>query len=470
MGRKCWLISIVAIVILLAACGAEEKPSDDALSAPKNPYETTWSTVSSEEHTSPTVETDPVIDLSNEGPVDEEIHLTADDRITMVREASTYQWSSRFYITEDGSLYSGAKDPILIMRGVCEVVSFDGINAVITNSGALYCWRKNEVPYKLITDVKQAYVKGGLIYALIDNGDLFVWTDFDGKYTGYPELVMCNCAQIIHSEKQDYGYGAAITASGELLMWRIVNDKYIVEPTKMMDDCASAVLCQDTFAAITINGDLYMWGDNIFSECGADSEMYPKIEAPMKVLSNVVSVKQSLGGFTAALTGNGDLYIWGSNVAVGVGRPGTSTVGQLGLGSEEREIVPPTLLMSDVSTMEIFGSQCAAVKNNGDLYYWCASVPELMLQDVTRVQFTEGRYSAITSDGGLYLWGDNSHGEVGNGTDETCKEPYLALQDVSEYFLCSSYTVAITNDDSFYNWGAAVLGTGTYEYYPVKFY
>jgi len=138
-------------------------------------------------------------------------------------------------------------------------------------------------------------------------------------------------------------------------------------------------------AAITANGDLYMWGANTWGQLGlGDSGSGTNRLTPTKVpgISNVVSVSL---GFThsAAITANGDLYTWGSNA-----------YGQLGLGDSGNGT-------ARTSPAKVTGiSKVNAISMGG------GGGPNNTISAFS---------AAITTDGSLYMWGDHICGQLGIG-------------------------------------------------------
>ncbi len=87
--------------------------------------------------------------------------------------------------------------------------------------------------------------------------------------------------------------------------------------------------------AVTKNGDLYCWGSNVNGQLGdgtGDDQ-----EKPVKVLSNVASVSAGYS-HSAAVTKSGELYCWGANDS-----------GQLGDGTGDDQEKPVKISVSTSS-------------------------------------------------------------------------------------------------------------------------
>jgi len=81
----------------------------------------------------------------------------------------------------------------------------------------------------------------------------------------------------------------------------------------------------DSSAAITKNGELYVWGSNRYGQLGLDPSVFPSIPYPYRISMDEKIKNVSMGlRHTAVVTENRDLYVCGSN-----------SKGQLGLINPE---------------------------------------------------------------------------------------------------------------------------------------
>ena len=268
---------------------------------------------------------------------------------------------------------------------------------------------------------------------------------------------------------------AAITTSGDLYMWgkndygQVGNGTTTDQetPVKVLSNVASASINVFNFsdsycAAITTNGDLYMWGYNAYGQVGNGTTTDQK--TPFKVLSNVASI--SIDGFhSAAITTNGDLYMWGRNQR-----------GQVGNGATTIQKTPVKVL-SNVASVSISSMESAAITANGDLYMWGYNAygkvgngtttdqktPVKVLSNIASVNINTSYSAAITTNGDLYMWGCNDHGQIGNDTTTHQKTPVKVLSNVASISM-RSCSAAITTNGDLYTWGAnnnGQVGNGT---------
>lgn len=146
------------------------------------------------------------------------------------------------YLTENGELYGAGAN----LQGILgkEPGENDAMNP-----------QQNVVnqPKLLMSDV--AYMRAGATcaIALKKNGEVYWWGEFMS------------------------GEASSIYGEGTLMY---------TEPHKMLDQAIYVTTTNRRSAAITANGDLYTWGDNIYGQCGYTGEKTFLME-PEKVMENV---------------------------------------------------------------------------------------------------------------------------------------------------------------------------------------
>lgn len=223
-------------------------------------------------------------------------------------------------------------------------------------------------------------------------------------------------------------------------------------------------------AAITSNGDLYLWGDNMFGALGDGSKKDSSI--PVRIMSDVKEV--SLGEHrSAAITNDGILYEWGRGC----------------IGNGEGDDVyysKPVKIMENVKAVALGGAQSAAITESGELYLWGSAnwglgngeksgskIPVKVMDNVKAVSIGDGFYAAITEDGDLYTWGK---GALGTGSVMPEYTPVKVMENISTVSLGVTHGAAVTKSGDLYLWGQNYGGelgltrdeVGTYNYSPVK--
>ena len=260
-------------------------------------------------------------------------------------------------------------------------------------------------------------------------------------------------------------HSAAVTKDGDLYMWgsngggRLGNGSRTnsYTPVKIMKNVAAVSLGDEHSAAVTKDGSLYMWGYNRYGQLGNGNttDSY----TPIKIMENVTAV--SLGYYhSAAVTKDGSLYMWGYNGS-----------GQLGNGSTT-DSYTPIKIMKNVATVSLGGNHSAAVTKDGSLYMWGYNysgqlgngsttnsyTPVKIMENVAAVSLGSGHSAAITKDGSLYMWGNNYSGQLGNGSTTNRSTPVKIMEKVAAVSLGGNHSAAITKDGGLYTWGDNYFG------------
>ena len=254
-------------------------------------------------------------------------------------------------------------------------------------------------------------------------------------------------------------HSAAVTKDGDLYMWgsngggRLGNGSRTnsYTPVKIMKNVAAVSLGDEHSAAVTKDGSLYMWGYNRYGQLGNGSttDSY----TPIKIMENVATV--SLGDYhSAAITKDGSLYMWGNNY-----------FGQLGNGSTTN-ISTPVKIMENVAMVSLGYNHSAAVTKDGSLYMWGnnysgqlgngsttnRSTPVKIMEKVAAVSLGGNHSATITKDGGLYTWGNNYFGQLGNGSIKNSYTPIKIMSNVVSS-AGGSHTIALKKNGTVYTWG-----------------
>lgn len=278
-----------------------------------------------------------------------------------------------------------------------------------------------------------------------------------------------------------YSHSAAITEDGYLYTWGS-NDKGQLgdgtttsssTPILIPLDGKKAVSVSagtEFTAAITEDGSLYMWGANDRGQLGDGTNTNSSIPRLTNVDGkNVKAV--SLGYLhTAAITDDGSLYTWGANGKGQLGDGGTSaksTPVQITLGSGE-----------SVTKVSAGNYHTAAVTENGSLYVWGANdfsqigdssasfnvkTPTLISLDGKKaidVSLGALHSAALTEDGSVYMWGCNDNGQLGDGTTVERDTPVLVNigSPVKAIALGADHSAAINENGTLYMWGCNDAG------------
>ena len=184
--------------------------------------------------------------------------------------------------------------------------------------------------------------------------------------------------------------------------------------------------------AVKVDGTVWAWGLNNHGQLGNGTNV--DSNTPVQVgplpnglpLTGVVAV--AAGGFNGveyslALTSNGTVWAWGSNL-----------YGQLGNGTN-----------GDSSTPVAVSGLSGVVAIAGGYYHGLA----------------------LTSNGTVWAWGYNGYGQLGSGTYVGTNTPFLlnGLTGIVALAGGTSHSLAVKNDGTVWAWGYDAhgqLGNGTY--------
>ena len=320
----------------------------------------------------------------------------------------------------------------------------------------------------------------------LPNGTYNIPAKKEGYGSGSKEFTIENASKkikIVVNTVEETGYkiqqvslggqhSAAITEEGDLYLWggNVYgqlgtggwNWNGDATPNKILKNVKQVSLGGQHSAAITENGDLYLWGCGYLGQIGNGT--YTMRNERIKIMEHVKQVSLS-ELHSAAITENGDLYLWGDN-----------RFGQIGDGSTYDSPVPKKV-MEHVKQVSLSKLHSAAITENGDLYLWGDGLlgdgsvegslsPKKIMEHVKEVSLGNGCSAAITEKGDLYLWGGNLYGQIGDGSTENSFLPKKIMENVKEVSLGNGHSAAITETGDLYLWGYNIdgqIGDGTVE-------
>jgi alpha-tubulin suppressor-like RCC1 family protein len=282
----------------------------------------------------------------------------------------------------------------------------------LTADGSVYCWPANSAPAAVAGGLTFKAVSAGIYHtcALATSGVIYCWGN--------------NSAGQLGNGTIGSGTDTPTAVSGGL--------------TFMAVGAGYQYSC-----GLTVGGSAYCWGDNDYGELGTGNTTFSPV--PVPVSGGLSFVALSTGYFHACgLTQGGAAYCWGGNFA-----------GELGNGSAAGP------------------QQCAA----GGASYGCSTTPVAVSGGLTFGSLSAGQWTTcgVTTGGVAYCWGSNGYGQLGNGTSVFNLNPSPAPVPVSGGLTFASvstgylHTCGVTTQGAAYCWGdnsEGELGDGSTTIHP----
>ena len=246
-------------------------------------------------------------------------------------------------------------------------------------------------------------------------------------------------------------------------------------PVRIMDDVLSVSAGDFHTIALRNDGSVWSWGLNGVAGrlgCGATIRR----NEPRRIKDNVVAIAAG-GNHNAAITADGVLWTWGENVN-----------GALGDGTTINRL-SPVRIIDDVKYVSVGSGATMAVRSDGSLWTWGDNrwaqlgdgtttrrlSPVRIMENIVSVSagggditgagiiqasVNPGRAMAVDSDGVLWGWGENTFGQLGDGTIIHRLTPHKIMDDVISVSTGANSAMAIRSDGSLWGWGRNPLGHG----------
>ncbi len=230
-------------------------------------------------------------------------------------------------------------------------------------------------------------------------------------------------------------WGWGLNADGDLCLSGLIESR----PSELTLSDVTLATGARTHALFDANGQVLACGNGAYGVLGnglTSSSPTPTAVVGLPSTARVVALTSSWEG-SGALLGNGTYYDWGYNAA-----------GQLGNGSTTNSAAPVAVTLPS-SVRQVFqggsgatNGQTVAILANGSVWAWgdntkgqlgdgtkansAVPVPVKVPPGVTFAKVNSGGYSsyAIDSSGRLWAWGGNQNGQLGTaGAPRTETEP-----------------------------------------------
>ena len=221
-------------------------------------------------------------------------------------------------------------------------------------------------------------------------------------------------------------YGWGVNRYGQLGIGSYDSPKLPEKITEFIDKTVVQICCGAYHSlALTSDGEVFSWGHNTFAQLG--DKTYNSRDRPTQLLIRERVVTISCGvNHNMVLTTNGRVFLWGSN-----------DVGQLGRPKE----------------FDVRPSRRYPVCNR----------PQKLCgfddQQIVKVLCGPNHTILLTSEGYVYAFGDNTDGQVGNGSTNTQFTPHLLNRKIIIKDIITnrenSLSIAVCDKNKVFYWGWA---------------
>jgi len=235
----------------------------------------------------------------------------------------------------------------------------------------------------------------------------------------------------------------------------------------------------ETFGRLAAS--LVAWGDNSFHQidgAAASSHTAPMVPPAGAIGNQLVAVAATGRVHSLVLTREGSIFGWGNN-----------TGGQLGNFSNGSSAVPVATTMTNilagqrVVTVAAGGYHSVALAQSGLVFCWGVNdrgqlgtgdganynQPAVVLdagtpmagKPIVAISAGHQHTLALAADGQVFAWGDNSFGQLGNGSSESVfhrpvavdRSGVLAGQHIVAISAGDSHSLALSSNGKVYAWG-----------------
>ena len=226
--------------------------------------------------------------------------------------------------------------------------------------------------------------------------------------------------------------------------------------------------------ALKSDGTVAASGNNDYGQLGDGTSVSHTTFQPVSGITNVVQVS---AGFyhSVARKADGTVWTWGLDY-----------LGRLGTGPDTGDALTPAQVttLANVVSVSAGGGHTLALRADGTVWAWGENtygqlgdgtndarffpVQVAGLTDVVEVSAGYDHSLARKRDGSVWAWGSNYGGHLGDGTTTDRSNPVrvVGLSGVVQISAGNTFSTALTSDGSVWVWGAnydAQLGDGTFD-------
>ena len=294
-----------------------------------------------------------------------------------------------------------------------------------------------------LTDVVSVSASGSNSLAVQSDGTLWAWgSNSKGQLGDGPTTdsltpkPVSGLTGVVAVAAGNY-HSLAVKSDGTLWAWGgnfngqlgdgTTTDRSTPKPVPGLTGVVAVAAGNNHSLAVKSDGTLWAWGSNLEGQLGDRTRK--DRSAPTQVLTDVVAV--AAGNYhSLAVKSDGTLWAWGWNFR-----------GQLGDGTMTDSLTPKQVpnLTGFVAVAEGL-NHSLAIKSDGTLWGWGSNsggqlgdgttepdtrtpLPVNLPGGIMAMDAGNGHSLAVKSDGTLWTWGNNSRGQLGDGTTTSRSTP-----------------------------------------------
>jgi alpha-tubulin suppressor-like RCC1 family protein len=382
--------------------------------------------------------------------------------------------------TGDFAAHPEAVAPIGL--GAVEAFALGNAHACAIKAGVVRCWGRNHnsqlginnatyqsMPVAIggLTNVASVAAGGMTTCAVTQTGELWCWGMNNGIGTGafnVPRRVMGlpPIAQVAISTN-DLIYSAthacAVATDGSVWCWGFNGRSQLgvagmtnsATPVQAMlsSQAQQLAIGDHVTCALLATREVMCWGGGDEGRLGDGTEPFARAEPALVPVSDVVGISAH-AGTVCARTAIGELYCWGQNHA-----------GQLVGHTALSAAAPVKLPFRDVRSIGVgFDHACAL---EGDVVYcWGrdrtdrprpTTAATVALQAVDSLHAAGGHTCAHRTDNTIYCWGENTYGQLGDGTRTDRTVPVGILDGAASVATGAQHSCATDTSGGVHCWG-----------------
>jgi cysteine-rich repeat protein len=280
----------------------------------------------------------------------------------------------------------------------------------------------------------------------------------DGEYPGCPEdcgvvSIACGnsmtCAVLADGSARCWG----VNNSGQLgtgydgaeLQWSLVPVRVSLQDVDWGLHALSSGLMHN--CAIVDGGDLVCWGENGRGQLGESTNEDRNVPTPVMSIAGAAAISAG-GHHSCALLADGSVSCWGDNR--------DCTLGQSNV--MEMSLVPVL-----VTSLQVVDLVACGQLGDGQALVEPSYVPiEVVgVSDAIGVAAGDGHSCAIVGAGAVRCWGENTYGQLGDGTNDDSPLPVdvVGLSDITTVCLGNGFSCAVSAGGSIHCWGGGSWGS-----------